>query len=214
MMKYELVSIEKVGEYKIFRFFPLEEKITFIPGQFVKVSYKDIGRPYSIASSPSWPYIEILVHIINGTFTSILDKVEVNEVFDISKATGHFTYENQDNIVFIAGGAGIAPIMSIIRHIVENKIKGDFKLFYSTRSLKNTPYLSELISYSKAGFIKLFHTVTQEQKSYYPFGRFNKDLVKKYCDEKTTIYLCGSKSLADEFMELRNYYKMKIEAWG
>ena len=213
-MKYELVCIEKIGEYKIFKLFPVEEKITFIPGQFVKITYKNVSRPYSIASSPSWPYIEILVHMIGGTFTSILDKAEISDIFEISKAAGHFTYENQHDVLFIAGGAGIAPIMSMIRHIVENKIKGDVKLFYSTRTLDNSPYLSELLSYSMAGFIKLFHTITKERRDYYNHGRFNKELIKNHCNKNTAIYLCGSKSLAEEFLELKNNYKMKIEAWG
>jgi ferredoxin-NADP reductase len=215
-MKYELISIEKIGEYKIFKLFPMESKIEFIPGQFIKLSFPDgNGKPYSIASPPGWPFLEFLIHITHGPFTSLLDKVEKGQVFDISKAAGHFTYNEQKDVIFIAGGAGIAPIISMLRYINAKGIKGNFNVFYSTRTFDNSPYLSELLSYSSAGLIKLCHTLTREQRNNYMCGRFNADMIKSYCNKDTTIYLCGNREMAKEFMPLKELVKeMKIEAWG
>ncbi|MEM4295873.1 MAG: FAD-dependent oxidoreductase, partial [Candidatus Anstonellales archaeon] len=163
----------------------------------------------------SWPLLEFLIHITGGPFTSLLDKVEIGQVFDISKAAGHFTYDGQRNAVFIAGGAGIAPIMSIIRYIAENKTDGNFNVFYSSRTFSNSPYISELIGYEKSGIIKLCHTLTREERKNYLCGRINVDMIRPIVNKETSIYLCGNKAMANDFMQLKELAKeMKIEAWG
>lgn len=95
--------------------------IDFRPGQFiqVKVPGTDVARSYSIATTPAdLPRIELLIRLLQGGAMSqwLLEKAAVDDVLEISGPYGAFFL--QDGIkaphIMIAGGTGLAPMMSII----------------------------------------------------------------------------------------------------
>src|SRR5258708_12262684 len=51
---------------------------------------------------------------------------------------GKFTYRAREGvappILLIGGGTGIAPLVSILRHVIENGIERDMQLFWGVRS--------------------------------------------------------------------------------
>ena len=216
-LEYIIKSIDNIGDYRIFKLIPEGEKLEYKAGHFVMLSNGEIGRPYSIASAPYMPYLEFAVHLVGGQFTSYLADVKVGEKINVKGPSGHFVYESNDNIILIGGGAGIAPLMSIIREAIGRKEKPKIDLFYSARYLHEAPYLSELIGYDKAGLINLHFTITREEVEGFRNGRFAPEDVENISDlSERVIYLCGNIKMANAFKEKLEgkVKKFNVEAWG
>ena len=98
----------------------------FTPGQYITVGAAGIERPYSIASAPYEPWIELFVEYLlpehGGKLTPILHDTHVGDVLTIRpKPKGRFTVRaGISNHVLIATGTGIAPYVSMIRQFVHN----------------------------------------------------------------------------------------------
>ncbi|MBM3149919.1 MAG: hypothetical protein FJZ88_07850, partial [Chloroflexi bacterium] len=96
----------------------------FRAGQYINL-FVNIGgvltsRPYSISSAPEKPYYDITVRRMEPGFVShyLLDKVKPGDTFESTGPNGGFYYEpiiDSSNLVFLAGGSGVTPFISIIR---------------------------------------------------------------------------------------------------
>jgi phytoene dehydrogenase-like protein/ferredoxin-NADP reductase len=142
-----LKVIDIISETASAKTFRLEAKDGKLPwfraGQYINL-FVEIGgvktsRPYSISSVPGKPYIDITVRRVEGGFVSsyLLDKVKKGDSFESTGPAGSFCYEpliDTDNLVFLAGGSGAAPFMSIIREAVEKKSGLNIHLIYGSRN--------------------------------------------------------------------------------
>lgn len=213
-MEYKLLYKAIASDVMLLRFFPLDRSIDFKPGQFVQIKKDNIFRPYSIASIPEMPYLEFIIDVV-GRFTTMLKNAEIGEVFDINGPYGKFIFENDKKAVFIAGGSGIAPIMSMVRSIVKNHLKGEYYVFVSNRNVQKHPFLSELEVYKHAGFIEHITTFTREEVKGYRNGRFEPEEVFK--GKEFTYYICGNMSLVrnfTKFLKENEVDNIKFEGWG
>jgi len=197
------------------------------PGQFAMFEIDGIRRAYSIASEPDSDYLEFAIHLIGGKITSKLAEKTVGDTINISGPYGnHFVYTGQTNVGLLGAGAGITSLMSIIRHIHKNKIRGNFTLFYTARNMRYMPYLNELNEISKSRQIQFVPTLTRVEKGALPnwageFGRINKKMISKYVKDvrDKMWFMCGSMKFIDamktDLLELGAYEKMVIsEGWG
>ncbi len=203
-MKYQIRYVAKSGDVYILRAWPLEEKLNFVPGQFAMLEYSGIKRPYSIASSPNWEYLEFMItKKENGKFTGMLDEM-LDKKIEIAGPFGHMKYENETKAIFLATGAGLAPIMSILRYINEEKIEGDFHLFFSTRYRNHHPYQSELQHFN----INKVERFTREGDP-----RLSPEDLSNFDLSEYTLYICGAIDFAKQFKDLKAK-RIKVEAWG
>ncbi|MEI6186308.1 MAG: FAD-binding oxidoreductase, partial [Dehalococcoidia bacterium] len=146
--------IKETASAKTFR---LESKDGRLPyfraGQYINL-FVEIGgvktsRPYSISSAPGKPYYDITVRRVEGGFVSsyLLDKVKAGDSFESTGPNGYFYYEplvDSTDIVFLAGGSGAAPFMSIIREAVEKKSALKIHLIYGSRKPDDIIFEKEL----------------------------------------------------------------------
>jgi ferredoxin-NADP reductase len=100
----------------------------FRPGQYVNL-FVDVdgvltSRPYSISSAPgaaeAEATLDLTVRDKPGGFVApfLLNEVEVGDEFETTGPSGSFYHEpliDGEDLVFLAGGSGITPFMSIIR---------------------------------------------------------------------------------------------------
>jgi ferredoxin-NADP reductase len=127
-------------------------------------------RSYSIASEPEREgEVDITVERIDdGEVSPYLhdvlipgDRVEVR-----GPIGGYFVWEASmsDPILLIAGGSGVVPLMSMIRHRAAVRANNSTALLYSSRNFEDVIYNDELNALSKAnGGPKVFHTLTRSQ---------------------------------------------------
>jgi predicted ferric reductase len=102
-----------------------ERPLPYQPGQFVFIRFincKEIGQewhPFSISSEPSTDiHLELSVKAL-GDYTNNLTSIKRGTVAEIEGAYGKFSYLNYRNRdqVWIAGGIGIAPFISMIKSL-------------------------------------------------------------------------------------------------
>lgn len=211
---------------------PIDKKmLIFVPGQFVFLHLLDKDgksiqkKPYSIASSPDAEHLEFCIKMINGAMTGPLGLLKVGAVIGVEGPFGQFTYTGQKNICLIACGTGIAPMISIMRHIAEKRLNGNFVLMYSTRTKDSILYKNEFDRLKKLNpNIKIVITLTREE---HPenwdgeIGRINKEMIVKNIKnpKNNDWWICGSvetiKAMKFILSEIGvDMKKVKMEGWG
>ncbi|MGD9099229.1 MAG: FAD-binding oxidoreductase [Anaerolineae bacterium] len=129
----------------------------FRPGQYVSV-FVDVdgvltSRPYSIASAPpserGHDTLELTVRDKPGGFVApyLLHEVQVGDELETSGPAGSFYHEpliDGDDLVFLAGGSGITPFMSIIRDALRRDLPLNMQLLYGSRVPDDVIYGAEL----------------------------------------------------------------------
>jgi len=128
----EIVRSDRLTDNIIILELKLPEELNFKGGQFVLV-YQKVGdrvenRAFSISSKPSQKTIEILVRKYeDGKISPKLFELREGDKLKIRGPFGMFTVKEdlKEEVVFIAAGAGIAPLRSMIHEILENNPEED-----------------------------------------------------------------------------------------
>ena len=129
---------------KTFRFERTDAPLPpFRPGQYITL-FLDVdgvltSRPYSIASAPGGPSFDITVRDRPDGFVApfLLREIEVGAELESTGPAGHFYYEpliDGDDLVFLAGGSGITPFMSLIRDTIHQRRPLHIHLIYGSRT--------------------------------------------------------------------------------
>jgi ferredoxin-NADP reductase len=177
------------------------------PGQYVNVRFTaedgyQVQRSYSIASSPEKEQLTLLISGLNGSELSqypIKDPWQGDELELRGPIGVNFSWGPQMGgpLLLVAGGCGIAPLMSIIRHRVAVGYNVQTRLLYSSRSLDNIAYREELSRFAKTEkSLEVIHTLTRSQPSSW-MGyrrRIDMEMLKEvaWCPkERPLIFICG-----------------------
>ncbi|MCK4319674.1 FAD-dependent oxidoreductase [Candidatus Micrarchaeota archaeon] len=219
MREYTIKNIGENGEATVLRF--IEEPFEFRAGQFAMLSVpgNETKRAYSIASSPRGEF-EFCIKMVGGKLTSLLNKLKKGDRIIVEGPYGEYSYKNEDNYFFVAGGTGIAPIISILRHIHKKKIKGNFVLIYSNKNIESTIYMKELEKLEKENkSIKIVFTFTKEayENKRYEKGRVNKEMLKRHLGGIKNVFLCGPMVMVQNLkglLEELGVKRVSFEGWG
>jgi propane monooxygenase reductase subunit len=151
----EVVSVEPVTHDLRHVVLKLVEpaELRYFPGQYVDITVPEHGltRSFSMANIPaSAGLLEFVIKVYpDGRFSQLLegglavgDRVEVNGPF------GVFTLrEGADaRLVFVGGGAGMAPILALLRALAERASTRDIVLYYGARTQRDLCFTDELRS--------------------------------------------------------------------
>jgi ferredoxin--NADP+ reductase len=107
-----------------------EIEFEFKPGQYITIGANGIERPYSIASAPYEPLIELFIEYVlpehGGTLTPILYSRHIGDVLTMRpKAKGLFTLRTGvRNHVMVGTVTGVAPYVSMLRQFVHDRERG------------------------------------------------------------------------------------------
>jgi ferredoxin-NADP reductase len=133
---------------------------TFIPGQATELSINKIGwqndkRPFTFTSLPDNDYLQFTIktYPTHKGITNEMLKLEVGDELILDEVFGAISYKGEG--VFIAGGAGITPFISIFRHLhLINKI-GNNKLIFANKTKDDIILADEFESLLGANFINI-----------------------------------------------------------
>lgn len=149
-----------------FRFIP-DEKFNYSAGQYLEWTMplkqpdtRGNRRYFTIVSSPTENEVAFAAKIIpesSSSFKKELLSLEKGAVMTGTQLAGDFTLpENNDQkLVFIAGGIGITPFRSMIKYLIDSKQKRDVILFYSAQTEQEFVYKD---SFKKANIITIYLT--------------------------------------------------------
>lgn len=181
----------------------------FVPGQFVMISagnvpsLTDPTRPkfssMSICNAPHEKgFIELCIRMPDrpGVSRYLKEHGRVGEKIGLKGPFGAFNLvEGQKSVVFVATGTGIAPIMSMLRHLLYKNFSGKIWFFYGCRSGNDFLYRKELEGYQKK--FKNFELYASFSKAMLG-GRMGyiQEVVKNYSFPKNKegihAYVCGN----------------------
>jgi len=116
------------------------KKIDYLPGQFMFVQLLRNGKlsaahPFTISNSPTREKLSITPKSL-GDFTLSIKDTRVGEKAFIDAPYGVFSFLNyrHEELVFIAGGIGITPFISMLRYIRDKMPEQVVTLFWTNRS--------------------------------------------------------------------------------
>jgi ferredoxin-NADP reductase len=126
-------------------------------------------RSYSIASPPEASHVELTVETIEGGEVSpyLTGEARIGDKFELrGPIGGYFVWAAgmAGPLVLIAGGSGVAPFMSMLRHRGSARHPDPAILVYSSRSFEDIIYRAELDALGRADqSLRVVHTLTRAQ---------------------------------------------------
>jgi propane monooxygenase reductase subunit len=129
----------------------VEGEMPFRSGQYVDIGIPgtEESRSFSMANLPSDDgRLEFMIKLYpGGVFSSLLadGALEVGDELDVTGPYGVFTLRANDRpILFIGGGAGMAPILSLLRSMAEQGVQRPAVYYYGAREEQDLFHLEEL----------------------------------------------------------------------
>jgi propane monooxygenase reductase component len=125
-------------------------EVTFFPGQYMDIAIPgtDEVRSFSMANTSARDgLLEFVVKVYpDGLFSRFLDtRLRPGDRLDLTGPFGVFTLREGDSpLVFIGGGAGMAPILSLLRSMAERGIGRPATFFYGARGQRDLCFEDEL----------------------------------------------------------------------
>jgi len=136
-----------------------------MPGQFAEISVLGHGEaPISITSSPTQEYLEFCIKRI-GRVTQELHNLPEGGIFGIRGPYGNtFPLDLMEgkNIVFVAGGIGLAPLRSLINYMLDKSNRdrfGKITIVYGARSPGDLLFKDELAEWTTRKDVDYHETV-------------------------------------------------------
>ena len=202
----------------------------YAPGQAVAIAShgQENRRPYSIAAAPEDARRERCLELLIGVDADGTPGAELmldpGQLIDVEGPFGTFTFPavpDERRFVFIAGGTGIAPLRSMLRHALAIPHR-NIGLFYSARTPDEFAYEEELRALARAGEIELRQTVTRAADAEWagPRGRLNREALQELVHDPATLcFVCGPPALVDEMPRILTDLgipraRVRVEAWG
>ncbi|MBI1973223.1 FAD-dependent oxidoreductase [Candidatus Micrarchaeota archaeon] len=187
--------------------------VGYKPGQFVmlhlpplEAGKPDERRAYSISSAPHESELELTIKI-HGNFTQRVNREVVHDArVGVSGPFGVFCpdFSKEQFITMIAGGVGIAPFMSYIRHATHYKLPNKLTLLYSNKTFKDTIYYHELQELEKKNpNLMVMFTITREEPPSdwrWKKSRFTTEEIVSHSTgglNNTHFYVCGSTEMCN-----------------
>lgn len=166
-------------------------------------------RSYSIASEPEREgEVDLTVERINdGEVSTYLHDVLVpgDRIEARGPIGGYFVWEAvmTEPLLLIAGGSGVVPLMSMIRHRAAAGAKNLTSLLYSSRNFEDIIYYNELekLLRSNSG-LQVFHTLTRSQPAEWKgfARRIDQDMLKEVArplGRSVQVFICGPTLLVE-----------------
>ena len=169
------------------------------PGQCAMLSVPGVGEGmFSITSSPAQEeYMEFSIKKC-GCLTSWLHAIEPGQMITIRGPYGNgFPVDTElkgKNLLFIAGGIGLAPLRSVINYVLDNRADyGTVDILYGSRSADDLVQLKEIQEvWMKAEGVNVYLTIDREQEGWDGHVGFVPSYLKEIgFDTNKTALVCG-----------------------
>jgi ferredoxin-NADP reductase len=197
-------------DVKTFRFTSIDGgplPFSHVAGQYLNLALtidgRRVNRSYTIASAPTRThYCEISVKRTPDGYAShhLHDTWREGQRVKVSAPGGKFVFagapDDPKQVVLIAGGIGITPMLSIVRSLTDQAWAGDIYLLFSVRTVRDFVFRDE-VNYLQSRFPR-FHAevlVSADPDTPWPGlrGHITRDVIASFVPNLTSgpILLCG-----------------------
>ena len=174
-MKAKVISKEEIAQGTLMVTFEVVDLLPeFKAGQYFfitlpKLYYPDERGPrrhFSVVNSPNEKGIlSMATRLTESGFKKTLAELPLGTEVEVGPIAGVFVLPENLNrpLVFISGGIGITPFMSMLKFVKEEKLPANITLIYSNRNQQSTAFLKELEELAKKiPNFKLVLTMTED----------------------------------------------------
>lgn len=201
---YKIAGIERSADVINIYLAPQGTKImSYTPGQFVYVEFKNkkLGReihPFSVVSAPQDEKLQISAKIVGDYSLKLFHFLREGEAGVVYGPYGQFAknYEKLQNCLWIAGGIGVTPFLSMLSAETKKFTDRSIYFYYIYSRREEATFLGQIHDYlTKAPHVSFFDWCTKEKK------RLSVDVIKNYLDISVldAIFLCGPLSMMEGF---------------
>jgi predicted ferric reductase len=182
------------------------------PGQFVWLTLGDSPfsmqqHPFSLASSPFAERIELTIKEL-GDFTKGVKQVAPGTCAWLEGPYGSFRFDPTAAKagVFIAGGVGITPIMSLLRAARDRRDACRYFLFFGNTAAEDIPFREELEEIAATIPLTVIHVLTDPPEDWNgEAGYIDRNTLSRHLPndrEGFRYYICGPAPLLDSAEQL------------
>jgi predicted ferric reductase len=170
------------------------------PGQFLFIAPVHNGKrlpshPFTISSAPGEETVKLSIKEV-GDFTSKIKDFGSNDFAYIDAPYGAFTLPDDESLdlVFLAGGIGITPFMSMLRYLAARESSRPILLIWGNKTKKDIAFKDELEAMQeKLAQFKIVHVMSDDEEWKGEKGFIDKKLLDKYIDsyKGKAYFFCG-----------------------
>ena len=189
-----------------------QEQLEFAAGQYMILRVGEVRRLYSVLSSPAEKgTFELLVEMVpNGIGSSHLSDLKIGESAFFQGPAGIFSIKDErPQKIFMATGTGIAPILIMIKTLLQTGWKEDVYLYWGLRAKKDLYLVQEIkdlcLAYPNLRAMICLSQETDENVfadslfrkgriNMYVHGHITKDAEIK---NSATFYICGAQPVVE-----------------
>ena len=199
----------------------------YLPGQYLTVKF-DLSetptspRNYSLSHRPGQNFYRISVKrqpaaspaVPAGLISNHLhDRINQGDVIDVGPPSGEFTLDtnspNQAPLVFLAGGIGITPLLSMIHSVVAAGTDRKLNLIHACRSANVRPFTHEVAELQSENQNLTCRVLYSNSDSGDGQGHLTKEQLAEWCDiAAAEFYCCGPPAFLHHVTNLMNDLKI------
>ena len=169
-------------------------EFNFIPGQATHISinkpdWKDKKNPFTFTCLPGGDFLEFIIKTYpkHKDVTNELLKLKNDDELILHDVFGSIAYKGEG--VFIAGGAGITPFISIFRDLHKTRSIGNNKLIFANKTKADIILEQEFKDLLGRNLINV---LSDEKVEGYANGQITEYILKAYVNYTTQhVYVCG-----------------------
>lgn len=175
----------------------------FLPGQYVNIGVPGSGqhRSYSFSTPPGEQRIGFLIKKIpGGVMSSWLERAEIGTRLELTGPLGSFYLRDvQRPLLFLAGGTGLAPFLSMLDVLARAHSQQPVHLIYGVTRDMDLVLVEEISAYAKRLANFTYSTVVADKASCHP----RKGWVTQHMPADVLhggdvdVYLCGPPPMVD-----------------
>ena len=168
------------------------------PGAHLEIRLPSgVLRHYSLCGDPAdrYSYRVAVLRVVEGRGGSIEihDRLRVGTLVEVSEPRNHFSLTEAANYLFVAGGIGITPILTMAEHVATRR-SANWRLLYAGRSRADMAFLDRARSLPNHGLVEL---VASDEDGHADLAEALASL-----PPETHIYGCGPPTMLEQLTEL------------
>jgi NAD(P)H-flavin reductase len=167
-------------------------------------------HPFTISGAPEDPFVRLTIKK-EGRFTSAIPDLKPGAPVKCMGPLGAFCkdIDAKPFIVMIAGGVGITPFLSVLRHFSNIKAGNRVTLIWVNKTMEDVFSTDEISEMTRALNFTVVHCLSREEdvrrhaRQEYPGviyekGRLSEDILRRYgVSGGASVYLCGPPPMMD-----------------
>ncbi|WP_234495037.1 FAD-binding oxidoreductase [Vibrio maritimus] len=188
---------------------PPTANFDYLPGQYIDLSFKGVKRSYSIANAKeNGDELELHIRKVeNGAMSDILfNQLKTNQLMRLEGPKGtFFVREDENPIIFMATGTGIAPVKAMVEKLIADGDKRKVDIYWGMQYLKEI-YTSEfkalIAQHDNISLTPVLSRESSTSDEYYK-GYVQHAVVDHFETlTNVTVYACGSLNMIEDAKNL------------